>query len=499
MIGPALERAIGSGATECCCTRARRPDQRRGHLGALLSAAVALTGCFGPRAAMADDRISTDVGRPVLQADRWREDWSSLADPGKRTRAFDGLKYIALSDSDPDRYLSLGLTLREIFESSDAPALGTVAASPSDAYGLHRAQVHADVRLGAAWQAFVQVEDVRAFDKKVVGSIDANTLDLRLGFLGYTRPLGRGVLKARVGRQDIAFDLQRFMSSRDGPNVRQSFDAVWAGWETARWRVYAMVSQPVEYRNRERFDDTSTGDVRFSGIRLERQVWDSAELTGYYALYQRKQAAYLDAFGEEDRHVVDVRFVGARAPFDWDVEAMGQFGKVGRADISAWALGARLGYASTGAPAAPRIGLQFDVASGDRRARDGRAGTLHPLFPNGFYFSLGGHTGYANLVHIKPSVSITPSADTTLTAGIGALWRQTTNDAVYTLPFVPVAGTAGRGDAWTGAYAQLRAERRFTPAFSGSIEVVRYQVGAALRAAGAHDSDYLRLETKFAW
>ncbi len=499
----AAERVIALGVKGCSRPRRRYPDgremQRRGNIRTFLSAAVALAGCVEPRAAMADDQVSTNAGRPVLQADRWREDWSSLAEPDKRTRALDGLKYISLSDSDPDRYLSFGLTLREILESSDAPALGTVAAIPSDAYGLHRAQVHADVRLGAGWQGFVQVEDVRAFDKKVVSSIDANALDLRLAFLGYARPLGRGVLKVRVGRQDIAFDLQRFMSSRDGPNVRQSFDAVWAGWETARWRVYVMVSQPVEYRNREHFDDTSSGDVRFSGIRLERQAWGNGELTGYYALYQRKEAAYLEAFGEEDRQVVDVRFVGTRAPFDWDVEAMGQFGRVGRADISAWALGARLGYSSIGTPGSPRIGLQVDVASGDRHAHDGRAETLYPLFPNGFYFSLGGHTGYANLIHLKPSVSIIPRADTTLTAGIGALWRQTTNDAVYTLPFVPVAGMAGRGGSWTGAYAQLRAERRFTPALSSSIEVVRYTVGAALRAAGAHDSDYVRLETKFAW
>ena len=133
------------GVNGCGRPRRRYPDgremQRRGNIRTLLSAAVALAGCFEPRAAMADDQVSTDAGRPVLQADRWREDWSSLAEPDKRTRALDGLKYISLSDSDPDRYLSFGLTLREILESSDAPALGTVAAIPSDAYGLHRAQV----------------------------------------------------------------------------------------------------------------------------------------------------------------------------------------------------------------------------------------------------------------------------------------------------------------------------------------------------------------------
>lgn len=503
VMGPAGEGLLESGAKWRTCLRRQDPNRlgvgRVGGVKTLISSALALVGCVELRPAVADDRVSAEADRPLIQADRWREDWSSLADPDKRTRALDDLKYIPLSGSDPDRYLSFGLTLREIFESSDAPALGTAAASPSDAYWLHRAQFHVDMRLNENWQVFTQVEDVRTFDKKVVGSTDANTLDLRLAFLGYSRSVGSGVLKARVGRQDVAFDLQRFMSSREGPNVRQSFDAIWAGWETPNWRVYGLVSQPVEYRNHRPFDDTSTSDIRFSGIRLERQVSSNAELTGYYALYQRKYASYLDSFGREERQVVDLRFVGFRAPLDWDIEAMGQFGNVGRTGVSAWALGARLGYTPSGTGWPPRIGFQFDVASGDRRAGDGSVGTLNPLFPNGFYFSLGGHTGYSNLVHLKPSLSFNVTAATAVTVGIGALWRQTTNDAVYTLPSIPVAGTAGRGSSWTGAYAQLRADYRFTPALSSSIEVVRYNVGSALRSAGARDSDYVRLETKFSW
>ncbi len=461
--------------------------------------AVGVFGCVGQCTAMADDAAPPQPDRPKINADRWREDWSSLAHPENRTHALDRLKYIALSDSDPDRYASFGLTVREIFESSDAPALGTMQSNPRDSYGLQRAQLHVDARFAEHWQLFTQVEDVRAFDKKAVGSTDANRLDVRLAFLAYSRAWDKGDFSARVGRQDFVFDIERFMSSRDGPNVRQSFDAVWAGWETETWRLYALVSQPVVYRNRHTFDDTSNSDMRLSGVRLELQPSDDIQLSGYYALYQRRHASYLDASGEEDRHVVDVRSAGIHAGFDWDVEAMGQFGQVGSTDIRAWAFGARTGYTTTDIAWSPRIGLQFDIASGDRRPGDGRMETFYPLFPNGFYFSLGGHTGYTNLIHLKPSLSFKPVAQATLTAGLAALWRQTTHDAVYTLPSIPVPGTAGRGTSWTGTYAQLRADYRFTPALSTSVELVRYAVGASLRAAGAHDSDYVRVETKFSW
>jgi hypothetical protein len=464
-----------------------------------IAVSLAAFGGIQQCAAMTGDMVPQEADRPKINADRWREDWSSLALPENRTRALDRLKYIALSESDPGRYVSFGLTVREIFESSDAPALGTMQANPRDSYGLQRAQFHVDVRLAEHWQLFTQVEDVRAFDKNAVSATDVNRSDLRLAFLAYSRALGTGVLSARVGRQDFVFDIERFMSSRDGPNVRQSFDAVWAGWETEKWRLYALVSQPVVYRNRHAFDDTSNGDMRLSGVRLELQPSDDIQLSGYYALYQRRHAAYLDASGEEDRHVVDIRSAGTHAGFDWDVEAMGQFGRVGSTDIRAWAFGARTGYTAADIAWSPRIGLQFDIASGDRRPGDSRVETFYPLFPNGFYFSLGGHTGYTNLIHLKPSLSLKPTAKATLTAGMAALWRQTTHDAVYTLPSIPMPRTAGRGTSWTGAYAQLRVDYRFTPALSGSVELVRYTVGASLRAAGAHDSDYVRVETKFAW
>ena len=237
----------------------------------------------------------------------------------------------------------------------------------------------------------------------------------------------------------------------------------------------------------------------FSGARVEWQLSPDIEASAYYALYQRKDATFLSASGEEDRHILNIRTAGKYAGFDWDAEAMGQVGKVGSADILAWAVGARTGYTFEDITWSPRIGLQFDVASGDGDAGDGTLGTFNPLFPNGFYFSLGGHTGYANLIHLKPSLTVQPLEDLTVMAGAGLLWRQTTQDAVYTLPSVPVAGTAGQGPAWTGAYLQVRADYRFTPALTGSLEAVHYQVGSALRDAGGSDSNYVRAELKYSW
>jgi hypothetical protein len=76
----------------------------------------------------------------------------------------------------------------------------------------------------------------------------------------------------------------------------------------------------------------------------------------------------------------------------------------------------------------PRLGIQLDAASGDHNLSDGQVGTFNPLFPNGYYVTLSGYTGYTNFIHLKPSLTLTPRQDVKLVAAVGALWRQTTHD-----------------------------------------------------------------------
>lgn len=459
---------------------------------------LAWAGAVRSPAQAAEGVVETIPVRPTPLTNRWAEDWSVLRDPALRTGPFDGLKYIPIFADDPKTYLSLGLTLRDRFEGNRTPGFG-VGGPRGDAYVIQRLQFHLDAHLNENWQVFTQFEDARAFDKRRVLSVDENPLDLRLAFLAYTKTFEAGTFKVRAGRQDFAFDLQRFVSSRDGPNVRQSFDALWADWETTDWRILGFVSQPVQYRFAEPFDDVSKRDFRFSTLRFEHKVFGDQELSGYYGLYEREGASFLDASGGERRDVLDVRFAGAAHGFDWDLEAMGQTGHVGPATVDAWALGSRVGYTLAGLPGTPRLGLQADAASGDRHAGDGRVGTFNPLFPNGYYFTLAGYTSYANLIHLKPSLTIRPLPGLAISGAVGLQWRMTTADAVYVQPSNPVPGTAGRGRLWTGAYGQIRVDYVFAPGLTGAVEAVHFTAGDTIREAGGKDGDYLGVELRYAW
>ena len=223
------------------------------------------------------------------------------------------------------------------------------------------------------------------------------------------------------------------------------------------------------------------------------------ELSAYYSLYERQNAHYLDASGEETRDVFDIRFAGDRNGFDWDTEAMVQLGTVGDKNIRAWALGTRFGYTLDDLEWTPRIGLQFDAASGDKAHGDDTLGTFNPLFPNGYYFTLAGYTGYTNLIHFKPSITFKPNDQLTATAALGLQWRQTTADAIYLQPNQPIKGTAGKGSLWSGAYAQLRLDYAFTPNLTGAIEAVHYEIGSTIRAAGGKNGNYLGVQLALAW
>ena len=441
---------------------------------------------------------SPRTARPKIQTNRWQEDWSALTDPALRTEPFDSLKVIPLSPDNPHSYLSLGLSLRERFESNDAPGFG-VSHVGSDSYLLQRLEIYADAHFNQNWRFFTQLEDARAYGKNSVTPVDQNPLDLRLAFLEYVRALNEGAFKFRVGRQDFAFDLQRFVSSRDGPNVRQSFDAIWADWETGTWRFIGFVSQPVLYADQHPFDDTSNRHFRFHTLRVERHVFGDNELSAYYSYYQRDNARYLFASGDERRNIFDVRFAGVRGRLDWDLEAMGQTGSVGVKDVRAWATGTRAGYTFADTAWQPRIGLQADTSSGNSDPHGNRLGTFNPLFPNGYYFSLAGYTGDVNLIQLKPSVTVKPAPRLAVMGAVGFLWRQTTADAVYLQPNVPVPGTAGKGGNWSGAYAQLRADYALGAHWAGAIEAVHYEIGDVIRSAGGHDSNYIGIELRFGW
>jgi Alginate export len=447
--------------------------------------------CVSPANAQTDV-----VPRPEIKLSRADEDWRPLADPALRTEPLDRLKYLQLGD-DPDNYLSFGANVRERFVHSDALLFGTTGV-PRDDFLLNRAYFHADLNVAGNFQTFIQVEHTTATGLKVVGPADVNRLDVRQGFIGYRGKSGRWSYGIRVGRQEVAFDLERLVSLREGPNVRQAFDAVLATANNGKWDIRVLASHAVQYRPGS-FDDRSNPGLGFYAVRVEHQLAPGRNVSAYVGHLVRRNARLADASGTDERTVFDIRYFQPAGRVQIDVEAMLQLGQIGRERIAAWAIGARALYLIVPTGVRPKLGLQIDVASGDRRRGDGRAGTFYPLFPNGLYFTQAGYTGYANLIHVKPKITIEPVKHVTALLGAGIQWRQTTADAVYVQPSIAVPGTAGTRGRYTGSYGQAQLGWQVNTNTKVAAEFVYFAVGDALQQSGARDGRYLGLDFSFAW
>jgi len=453
------------------------------------------------RADAQDTAVSEDdavPARPGVLFNRWQEDWSVLADPRVPRRPFDELKYIPFSATDPLMYLSLGADIRSRFEWNDAPEFGT-GPNVSEAYVITRIEVHADLHLGSHVQVFTQLQSDWATWKKILTPVDQDRLGLEQAFVLITEPVDEGTVRLRLGRQQFAFDLQRFVSSRDGPNVRQSYDGAWAEYQRGAWKFIAFYTQPVQTQDEKPFDDYSSSSFTFSALRVERDQVAGGSLSLYYAHFKEDDVHFLAASGNERRNILDGRFAGARDGFDWDVEAMGQTGSLGPKEVRAWGLGSLAGYTWQSAHWSPRLGLQVDAASGTENLSGQTVGTFNPLFPNGYYLQLAAYTGYVNFIHVKPSVTLHPENHVTLLFAVAAQWRQTIGDGVYVMPDIPIAGTAGQPGRYSGSYGQARVDWIISPNAAFAVELDRFIIGDVLERAGGHNSNYAGVEIKYGW
>jgi Alginate export len=420
-----------------------------------------------------------------------------LADLEVPREPLDDLKYIPLSDTDPKTYLSLGANARERFEVNDNNF--GIGGSPEDSYILSRLEVHSDFRIAGHLQFFFQLQSDEAPDKQHPSPVDADRLGVEQAFVANTEPLADGTFFTRIGRQEIGFDLQRFLSTRDGTNIRQAFDGATAAYTVGAWRFIAFYAYPVQNRNLRAFDDYSGPDFQFGLLRVERKLTDTSSLSAYVGRFEQNNVHYPSATGDERRSVVDVRLAGSSGGFDWDDEAMTQTGSIGSQSIRAWATGLLFGRTFDSISLSPRVSLQFDAASGDRNPTDDQLNTFNTLFPSGYYFTNAGYTTYANLLHIKTALRLTPNSDLRVTLAVGGEWRQTVADAIYTIPDVPLPNTAGKGGRYTGSYTQLRADDKVNSNVALGLEYVYFEVGPTISAAGGHNSHYIAMEARLAW
>jgi hypothetical protein len=148
-------------------------------------------------------------------------------------------------------------------------------------------------------------------------------------------------------------------------------------------------------------------------------------------------------------------------------------------------------------PLAPRFGVQADYFTGSRDPAGRTVNTFNPLFPRGGYFSEPGLQTFENLIDVFPSLTLNPSPAFAVQAGADFTWRESTHDAVYIAPGIPLPGTAGARGRYIGTDYVLQSSWSATRWLSLNASYVHAAAGPAITNAGGRGTDYGALWTSF--
>jgi hypothetical protein len=443
--------------------------------------------------------VAADVTPPPFEKLRYDEDYAWLRDPSRRSGPLDRFKFIPLS-AGGDVHLSIGGEVRERYEFTDDPAWGD---DPQDRRGvfLQRYILHGEMQAGERVRLFAQLFSALA-DGRAGGPspVDENELKVENAFLDLMFPLAKDRrLTVRGGRQEAAYGSGRIVDVREGPNVRRTFDGGRLLLTLPAWRVDLLALRPAE-------DDPGVfGD----GTDRTRALWGiyaaghpgrlpAGSLDLYYLGYRDEGGRFAQGTAEETRHSLGVRLWGEAGGWDWNGEALWQWGSFGRGEIRAWTVASLIGYTWHDAPLKPRAGLSANVASGDRDPDDPDLQTFNPLFPRGNYFSELALLGPRNFWNFAPSLVLHPADGVSLTTDLNFFWRLRTADGIYAPSGRLLRQGIGTDERFVGSTLSLTAEWQVNRHLALTAIYSHFFPGDFIRATGsAEDIDFHEFTATF--
>jgi hypothetical protein len=320
--------------------------------------------------------IALDVSAAAARAERacqvqagklrYEDGIDCFRDPAVRKNTPGVFKFIPL-DETGDAYASFGGEIRQRYEYTHDPLFGE---DPQDEAGvwLQRYTLHGDLHLGPHIRVFGQLlSALEAGREGGPGPVDENELALQNAFIDLSLALTeRSLLTLRAGRQELQYGSGRLVNVREGPNVRRTFDAARASLEMPDWRIDTFAARPRSTRPGV-FDDEIDDDQALWGIYATGggDLLPFGSLDLYYLGFEDEVGAFVQGTAREPRHSLGARYHGEKGAWDWNWEAIYQFGSFGEGDISAWTIASETGVTFAEAPWRPRLALSTNIASGD--------------------------------------------------------------------------------------------------------------------------------------
>jgi hypothetical protein len=359
---------------------------------------------------------------------RYDEEYTAISLDTNAT-FFDKIKFLPL-DKKSNLVLSLGGELRSQYQYFKNENWGDIE-NDNNGFILNRALLHSDLKFKKQFRLFSQLQSSTAISRIDPNAVENNPLDIHQLFFDFKFNLNKNNMLIRFGRQEVLFGSQRLVSVREGPNNRQSFDAVRVALKNNNFKSDAFYSQYVKNQNGY-FNDRLNPNTKLYGLyNVVNKVPFIQNIDFYYLGLKRVGAEFDDEDGNESRHSIGTRIWSKNKNWNYDFEAIYQFGSIKNKTIEAWTISLNTNYQFDTFKYKPKIGLKTEIISGDKTYDDDKLQTFNPLFPRGAYFGLAAIIGPSNLIDFHPSIDFELHKGMNLSIDYDLFWRFSKNDGIY--------------------------------------------------------------------
>ena len=352
-------------------------------------------------------------------------------------------------------------------------------------------------------QSSFEIGSERPNEPGVLGAEGDDPIDLRQAYIA----IGPKEFNVTIGRQLLIYGDERLVGGFDWNNIGRTFDAVKVHYAPAKdWFLDAFVSSVVvpdsdEFNFSDFLDGNGTGRNQiFSGLYFSTTaLLPLGTTTDLYAFELHEEFAV----GDTDFVTLGTRLkadVTKTGGWDYETEMAVQFGEFKGKDLSAFAGHWGAGYVWTKLPWKPRLFTEYNFATGDGNATDGKVETFQNLFPtNHKFYGYMDAFSWQNIHNPAVSFSVQPAKTVKLQLDYHAFWLADTNDAWYRANGVtavrPIKASAGD---FVGTELDFIATWKATKNMSFLLGYSHFFTGDTAKATGAaDDADFAYVQATF--
>ncbi|MCI0488198.1 MAG: alginate export family protein [Blastocatellia bacterium] len=284
--------------------------------------------------------------------------------------------------------------------------------SDLDDFTGQRIRLHIKAALSDNVYGFIQFQDSRFWGTEASTASNEGNTDLHQAYIEVNGFLA-DPLSLKLGRQEMIYGNERLVGAFGWDTVGRSFDALKLVYGEKGWSADLFAAKVNDRRTARRGD----GDQDFYGAYLKFLKDKPAYELETYSLYIRDG---FDTPGELFGRGLDSTSIftfGARhaasfpGGFYYDGELALQSGSKGPDDHRALALALKAGRAFD-SDMSPRLGFEYDFATGDKDPLDGKSGEFVNLFPtNHIQYGYMDYLGWRNMYDLRATFSFKPTSN----------------------------------------------------------------------------------------